>query len=251
MKTQQENTVAVETVNLTGLPVDGATDAGGQAVMQLAIPTDAEKAALVEKMLAEQAAKEATALARFDTNVGFKLEGQVIGQSTKRSVNKSGAVTVGMLGKKDMAVVSGGLKGAQLDAFIRMRRDEVKDQQCQLATRIAGDANWTGDKVTMSGKGNKITLSFVKVEPIKVTLTAEPSDETIANSLGLTVEQVKAMKAAKARTVADEKAKAEKAIADEKAAKELADEEAARVAKEAQGNGEVVNQPSDNDGHAE
>ncbi len=247
--TQQANTVAIQTVNLTGLAVVGATDAAGQAVMQLAVPSDAEKAALVEKMLAEQAAKEATSLARFDTNVGFKLEGQVIGQSTKRSVNKAGAVTVGMVGKKDMAIVSGGMKGAQLEAFARMRRDEMKDQQCQLATRIAGDANWTGDKVTMAAKGNKITLSFVKVEPVKVTLTAPPAEQAMADELGLTVEQVRAMKAAKARTVADAKAKADKAIADEKAAKELADEEAARVAKEAQGNGEVVHEPSDNDGN--
>jgi len=185
-------------------------------------PTDAEKAALVQKLMAESKAKEETALARFDTNIGFKLEGQVIGQSTKRTVSKAGAVTVGVKSKKELAAISG-LKGGELDAFIRMRKDEVKDKTCQLATRIAGDANWTGAGVTMSGKGNKVTLSFVKVEPVKVTLTAEPSDEVIAKTLGMTVEQVVAMKKAKAAAEA-------KAIADDKAAKELAAEEADRLA---------------------
>jgi len=158
-------------------------------------------------------------------------------------------VTVGIKSKKDLAIISG-LKGGELDAFIRMRKDEVKDKTCQLATRIAGDANWTGAGVTLSGKGNKITLSFTKVEPIKVSLTAAPSDEAMANELGLTVEQVKAMREAKAKLAAKQKEDAAKAQADEQAAKELAAEEERRVASEASKNGEV-HQPSDNDGHAE
>lgn len=205
-------------------------------------PTDAEKAALVAKLAAEHKAKEETALARFDVNTGFKLTGEVIGHSTKRTVSKSGAVTVGIKTKKDLAVVSG-LKGSELDAFVRMRRDEVKNETCLYATRLAGDNNWTGQGVTMSGKGNKVTLTFVKAEPVKVSLAAEPSDEAIAKAMGWTVEQVKLMKevnkAAAAKAAQELADKAAKAIADEAAAKELADEEAKRVADEAAKNGQV------------
>ncbi len=204
-------------------------------------PTEAEKAALVAKLAAEHKAKEETALARFDVNTGFKLTGEVIGHSTRRTVSKAGAVTVGIKSKKDLAVVSG-LKGAELDAFVRMRRDEVKNETCLYATRIAGDVNWTGQGVTMSGKGNKVTLTFVKAEPVKVSLTAEPSDEAIAKAMGWTVEQVRLMKEvnkATAQKAAKEQAdKTAKAIADEKAEKELAEEEK-RVAREAAANGAV------------
>lgn len=217
-----ENPVKTELGELPGIPQ----------------PTDAEKSALIAKIVAENAAKEETAIARFDATVGFKLEGEVVGKSTRRTVSKSGAVTVGVKSKKDLAVISG-LKGGELEAFVRMRKDEVKDKTCQLATRIAGDANWTGVGVTMSGKGNKITLSFAKVEPIKVSLTPPVTDEAMAEQLGLTVEQVKAMREAKAKLVAKQKEDAAKAIADEQAAKELAAEEERRVAEEAAKNGHV------------
>ena len=64
-------------------PATPAVDLNTQQLPGIAQPTDAEKATLVAKLAAEAKAKEETALARFDTNVGFKLEGQVIGQAVK------------------------------------------------------------------------------------------------------------------------------------------------------------------------
>jgi len=233
MNAEQNNNSAVLNVNVPG--ADLGELPGIPAV------TDAERAALMAAAAAERQAVEANALKRFDTT-GFKLEGEIVGRCIKKKVSKNGGVSVGMATKKELGAISGGMKGSELTAFTRMRSDELKAKQSELAARLSGDINWTGAQVKLSAKGDKITLEYKKAEPVQVTLKAEPTDEEMAKLLGITPEAVKAMKLAA-------KVKAE---ADAQAAKELADE-AAKIAAAAATNGAVhapeAPQPSDNDGN--
>lgn len=200
---------------------------------------DAELEAAEAKAAEEAAKVKRDSLTRFEAQVGFKLEGQVIGQAFSRKVSKTGAVSMSLQGKKELSKLSGGLKGFDLEHWSRMQKDVMKGQQSQLMARLASDNNWTGGNVKLSAKGDKITIEVVKAAPMTVSMAAEPTDEQVAQLLGLTVEQVKAMKSAKmaAMKAADEAYL--KAQADEKAAQELAAEEAALVKASAEGNGEV------------
>lgn len=247
-----ENAVtnATATVNAPAQPLAPLGDLPGIP----AGPSDAEKAALLAKELEERKLKEANALTRFDSTIGFKLEGEVVG-ALKRKVSKSGGVRVAMATKKELSVISGGKKGLELDAFSRLSSDELKSKQSVLAARLSGDNNWTGAAMVLSAKGDKITLEYKKASPMTVSVS-EPTDEAIAKALGKTLDEVKAMKLEskriaddKARMEAEIRAKVEKAIADEMAAKELAAEEAARIAHSAQSNGAVSapEEKSDND----
>ena len=199
-------------------------------------PTQAEIEAAEAKLFAEEQAKRNTAIARFDTTTGFKLEAEVIGQATKKTVSKSGAVKIGMDSKKALAARSG-LSGADLDAWTRMRRDELKSKQSELAARMSGDNNWTGGEIVLSAKGDAITMKWKKAAPITVGL-AEPTEEQAAAKLGLTLDELKAFRAMQTATKSAELKAKEQAEADEKAAQELAAEQAL-LEKNAQANGQV------------
>lgn len=260
MEATKQNTAVIEA------PAAPALDLNVQQLPGIAQPTDAEIALALEKAMEERRVKEANAIVRFDSTIGFKLEGQVIGAG--RKVNKAGAVRVSMGTKKEMGLASGGMKGTALEDFTRMNSDKLKEKQSMLAARLAGDNQWTGSAYVLSAKGDKITLEYKKAPAMTVTVAAEPTDEMIAKVLGKTVEQVKAMKleakneadakdnmekAIRARVEAEIKAEiAAKVLADDNAAKELAAEELARIAKSANNNGAVgAPEPSDNDGAAE
>ena len=208
-------------------------------------PTQAELEAAEAKLLAEQAKAKQLAIARFDTTTGFKLEAEIIGRAVKKTVSKSGAVKIAMEGRKQLSVQSGGLTGGDLDAWTRMRRDELKTKQSELAARMSGDNNWTGGEIVLSAKGDSITMKWKKAAPITVGL-AEPTEEQAAAKLGLTLDELKAFRAMQEATKqAELRAKAQKE-ADEQAARELAAEEAA-LKESAASNGQVTADP-ENDG---
>lgn len=216
-------------------PATPATDLNTQQLPGIAQPTDAEKATLVAKLAAEAKAKEETALARFDTNVGFKLEGQVIGQAVKKKVSKTGAVSVRMGSLKDLGPLSGGLKGDELKYWARMRSDELKGKQSEMAARLAGDNGWTGGAVTLSAKGDKITLEYKKASPVTVGVKAPPTDDEIAKLWGISVSELKAFKEQKAKDAVQALIDAE-----EKKLQEQLEAEQAAIAKEAAKNGHIA-----------
>ena len=185
-------------------------------------PTQAELDAAEAKQLAEQQAKKTQAIAKFEVVVPFKLETETVGaKALMRKVSKAGQVTVGIAAKKDCAALSGGLKGGDLDAWMRMRRDELKAKQSTAAAALAGDNNWSGNAVKLSAKGDKITMEWVKVLPQTISIAA-PTDEQMAKQLDMSVDEFEAFKAQRAELKV-------KAAADEQAAKELAAEEEAAL----------------------
>jgi hypothetical protein len=191
-------------------------------------PTAAEVAALEAKAFEQAQAKKAQAIAKFETVVPFKLEQETVGaRALARSVSKAGAVKVTIASKKDCAALSGGLKGGDLDAWRRMRMDELKADQSKAAAALSGDNNWSGKELQLSAKGDVITMKWVKVLPQTISLAA-PTDEVMAKQLDMSVDEYRAFKA--------QRVEAKKAAAQaEKDAKELAALEAdeqARLATE-------------------
>lgn len=205
---QTEVQAPIASVNLTGLPVAGAqAQAAPDAQLSIVVPpTPAEIEAAALKAFEALQAKKAQSIAKFDTVVPFKLEQETVGaRALAKSVSKAGAVKVGIASKKDCAALSGGLKGGDLDAWMRMRKDELKADQSKAAAALSGDNNWSGKEIQLSAKGDVITMKWQKVLPQTVTLAA-PTNETIAKELGITVEAVAAMKA---KAAADKKAEAD------------------------------------------
>ena len=225
--------------------VDTNTTAVATTPSQISLvppPTPEEVKAAELKLAQEAAEAKSKAIARFDTTTGFRLEAEIIGRSVKKTVSKSGAVKVALAAKKELAVISG-LTGADLDAWTRMRKDELKAKQSEMAARMSGDNNWTGGEIVLSAKGDAVTMKWKKAAPITVGLRAEPTNAELAQTLGITEAEVVAMKARKveameaaAKAEADAKAKA---IQDEKDAQELAALEAQEIANSAKGNGAV------------
>lgn len=205
---QNEVQAPVAAVNLTGLPVaevkaESAPVAPVVSLVAPMTPAEIEAAAVKAFELAQQ--KKAQAIAKFDAVVPFKLEQETVGQrALTKSSTKAGAVKVTIASKKDCAALSG-LKGGDLDAWMRMRKDELKADQSKAAAALSGDNNWSGKEIQLSAKGDVITMKWQKVLPQTVTLAA-PTNETIAKELGITVEAVAAMKA---KAAADKKAEAE------------------------------------------
>lgn len=196
-------------------------------------PSQAELDAAQAKAIQEAIAKKNIALTRFDNATSFKLEAEVIGRATKKTVSKSGAVKMSIQGKKELGVISG-LSGADLDAWTRMRKDELKAKQSELAARLSGDNNYTGAEIVVSAKGDAITMKWKKAAPITVGL-AEPTDEQAAAKLGISLEELNAFKAMKAAKAEADKVAAEAAAKaqEESDAKELAKlEEEERLAQE-------------------
>jgi len=174
-------------------------------------PAEIEAAAL--KAFEDAQAKKAKAIAKFDAVVPFRLEQETVGaRALSKSVSKAGAVKVAIASKKECAAQSG-LKGGDLDAWMRMRSDELKNDQSKVSAALSGDNNWSGKEIQFSAKGDVITMKWKKVLPQTVTLAA-PTNDTIAKELGISVEDVAAFKA-------------------DKAAKELAAKEAAKAAPKA------------------
>jgi hypothetical protein len=178
-------------------PQPPVTDINTAQLPGIPTVTDAEKLALMLKQQQEAAAVRETAIARFDVVTGgaFKLEGQIIGQAIKRKTSAKGGVRLGLLPAKEMSVLSGGMKGEDLKHFTRMRADELKVEQNKVAMAVAGDRGWTGAGLTLSAKGDKITLEYKKATPVTTSVKAEPTDEELSKLLGIPVDAVKAMKA--------------------------------------------------------
>jgi len=203
---QNEVQAPVAAVNLTGLPVQGATPAAPTPELSVVAPmTPAEIEAAALKAFEDAQAKKAKAIAKFDAVVPFRLEQETVGaRALSKSVSKAGAVKVAIASKKECAAQSG-LKGGDLDAWMRMRSDELKNDQSKVSAALSGDNNWSGKEIQFSAKGDVITMKWKKVLPQTVTLSA-PTNETMAKELGITVEAVVAMKA---KAAADKKAEAD------------------------------------------
>jgi hypothetical protein len=202
------------------------------AEIEAAKAKQAEAEALALK--ADQAKRE-TAMTRFTQTTGFALEVEVVGQPKpiKRTMAKNGAVKMALAPKKELSVLSGGLKGGDLDNWSRMEADKLKNQQSQLAAKLSSDNNWTGKEMVVSAKGNEITIKYRKVAPITVGL-AEPTEAQALAKLNLTPEILKAAlaMAAAAAKQAEELAlqAAKQAEADKRAEDELMAEQAAMEA---------------------
>jgi hypothetical protein len=180
------------------------------------------------KAFADAMAKKTQAIAKFEAAVPFKLEGETVGsKALLRKVTGKGAVSVTVVGKKDAKVMSGGLTGGDLDAWLRMRKDELKGKLSIAAAELSSNNNWSGKEISLNASENVITMKWVKVAPVSVTLS-EPTDEQIAKSLGISLDELKAFRAMKAAAAAS--AKAEELKAKEQAEKQ----EAALVALEAE-----------------
>jgi len=188
-------------------------------------PSQAEREAAEAKAFADAQAKKTQAIAKFETVVPFKLEQETVGaRALERKVSKAGAVKVQLASKKDCAALSG-LKGGDLDAWRRMRMDELKADQSKAAAALSGDNNWSGKEIVMSAKGDVITMKWQKVLPQTVSIAA-PTDEQIAKSLGISMDELKAFKEMQAEV----KAKAAQAEAEAKELAALEAEENARLA---------------------
>lgn len=190
------------------------------------VPTAAEIAAAEAKAFEAAQAKKAAAIQKFEAVVPFKLEQETVGQrALARTTSKAGAVKVQIASKKDCKALSGLTSSGDIDAWRRMRMDELKADQSKAAAALSGDNNWSGKEIQLSAKGDVITMKWVKVLPQTVSLAA-PTDEQIAKHMGITVDQFKAFKVMAA-------AEAAKQAQAEKDAKELAELEAAEKAKQA------------------
>ena len=149
--------------------------------------------------------------------------------------------TMGLAKRKDIAEalnLKGDINKDKLDAAILKSRDELKGQIAQLLTRLNGDPNWTGTGIRVN-KGKKTGMLSVALRLSQVTRFTGPTDEQIAKTLGITVEEVAKMRErqlAKLGTVDVESTiladdpHADEEMPDQKAARELAEEPAALTA---------------------
>ena len=125
----------------------------------------------------------------------FKLEGEVVGVLRVRR-SKSGARSFSLLPTSSKSGPSmrsvSGFKGATLRAFHRRQADALKTQLCAMVGGVGASNEWTGRNARVNAKGDMLTVSFKRVEAMRVSV-AEVTEEAALKALGLTKEQYAAI----------------------------------------------------------
>lgn len=169
----------------------------------------------------------------------FKLEGEVVGHSIKRSVSKKGAIRVALKPAKEVGKDLN-IKGDALAKHMRELGIGLKGEMQVGFNRIASNPAWVGLAVTQNAKGNVVTFQLKRVEPLAISEVArELTNEEMAAQLGIPVEMVAQMKAMKAQKDAEE-AELKRMEAEEQAAQQAAN--AAQPAEEVPATAEVTAQ---------